>query len=331
MFYYNKNCNFSLQIFENSNPDSMKKIYVYLLMFIFGLFALVSFNSCNSCNRQSDTELSELDVIESVPLNEQLMEDFNKSKLIFYSLPSPLETAMLIKRAGAGFDRSILNPIENISRYNTNLKMALNLGVYSADLSYASLFDQTQTTIEYMGNAKKLAEDLGIMGSIDEATVRKLEENMNNRDAVMDIISETFMNSNAYLSENNRASISLMVLAGGWIEGLYLATQLSRYNMENNQRLIDRIIYQKLSLYTLLNLMESYEQDPLISQLMDKFEQLRIIFDDIKIVNTSDVESTTDVERRVTTIKAQSETYMEPAVFEDLCEKVEELRTYFVS
>ncbi len=309
----------------------MKDIYTYLFLFIFGLFSLVSFNSCNSCNRQSDSEMSELGIIESVPLNEQLMEDFNKSKLIFYSLPSPLETAMLIKRSGARFDRSILNPIESISRYNTNLKMALNLGVYSADLSYSSLFDQTQTTIEYMGNAKKLAENLGIMGSIDETTIRKLEENMNNRDAVMDIISETFMNSNAYLSENNRVSISLMVLAGGWIEGLYLATQLSRDNMENNQRLIDRIIYQKLSLYTLLNMMESYDQDPHISQLIDKFKQLRVIFDDIKIVNTSDVEATTDVERRVTTIKAQSETYMEPAVFKDLCEKVEELRTDFVS
>jgi 1,2-phenylacetyl-CoA epoxidase PaaB subunit len=246
-------------------------------------------------------------------------------------LPSPLETAMLIKRAGANFNRTLLNPVANIGQYNSNLKMALNLGIYSADLSYSSLFDQTQTTIEYMGNAKKLAENLGIMGSIDETTIRKLEENMNNRDAVMDIISETFMSSNAYLSENNRAAISVMVLAGGWIEGLYLATQLSRDNMENNERLIDRIVYQKLSLYTLLNMMESYDEDPHINMLIDKFKQLRVIYDDIKIVNTSDVEASTNAEKQVTTIKAQSKTYMEPAVFEDLCKKVEELRSDFVS
>lgn len=308
----------------------MKNIYT-LILFLSGLSFLLSMNSCNSCSQQPETGETELEIVESVPLNEQLMDDFNKSKLIFYSLPSPLETAMLIKRAGAVFNSSMLNPVENISRYNTNLKMALNLGVYSADLSYASLFDQTQATIEYMGNAKRLAENLGITGSVDESTIRKLEENMNNREVVMDIISETFMNSNAYLSENNRAAISVMVLAGGWIEGLYIATQLSCNNMENNQRLIDRIVYQKLSLYTLLNMMESYNQDPHISQLIDKFKQLRVIFDDIKIVNTSEVEASTDNEKRVTTIRAESETYMEPSVFKDLCEKVKELRTDFVS
>ena len=309
----------------------MRNIYFSLVLLAGGLFLLFSFNACNSCNRQSGDEKTEQKILESVPLNQQLMEDFNKSKLIFYSLPSPLETAMLIKRTGAGFDHSILNPVGNVSRYQTNLKMALNLGVYSADLSYSSLFDQAQITIEYMGNAKKLAETLGIMGSIDESTIRKLEENMNNRDAVLDIISETFMTSNAYLSENNRAAISVMVLAGGWIEGLYLATQLCCNDPENNKKLMDRIVYQKLSLYTLLNMMESYKEDPHINLLVDKFKQLRVIFDDIKIESTSDVEATTNAEEKVTTIKAQSETYMEPAVFDELCKKVEELRTDFVS
>ncbi len=309
----------------------MRNVYFSIVLLAAGIFPLFLFNACNSCNRQSEDEKTEQKILESVPLNQQLMEDFNKSKLIFYSLPSPLETAMLIKRTGVGFDRSLLNPVESISQYQTNLKMALNLGVYSADLSYSSLFDQSQTTIEYMGNAKKLAENLGIMGSVDESTIRKLEENMNNRDAVMDIISETFMSSNAYLSENNRAATSVMVLAGGWIEGLYLATQLACNDQENNKRLMDRIVYQKLSLYTLLNMMESYDKDPHVSLLIDKFKQLRIIFDDIKIENTSDVEASTDSGKHITTIKAQSETYMEPAVFDELCKKVLELRTDFVS
>ncbi|MFW6202716.1 MAG: hypothetical protein ACOC30_00295, partial [Marinilabilia sp.] len=161
---------------------------------------------CKSGSEQKDSQESETEeeIEESVPVEERLIEDFQKSKMIFYSLPSPLETAMLIKRTGAGFDPDILNPLENRSRYNTNFKMALNLGIYSADMSYASLFDQTQITIEYMGNARELADELGIMEAVDEETIQELEENMNNREVVMNIISETFMNSNAYLSENNR-------------------------------------------------------------------------------------------------------------------------------
>ncbi len=265
-------------------------------------------------------------------MNDQLVDDFNKSKLIFYSLPSPLETAMLIKRAGASFDPDILNPLDNLSKYNTNSKMALNLGVYSADLSYASLFDQSQITIQYMGNARKLADDLGILGAIDEETIRELEENMNNREVVMNIISETYMNSNAYLSENNRAAISVMVLAGGWIEGLYLATTLTRGSLQNNKKLVERVLYQKLSLVTLLNMMETYQNENSdIEKLIGDLQELAELFDRVTILNTSSVEAVTDTTQKITTIKAESEIEISPDDYTLLCEKIAELRNNFIS
>jgi len=288
---------------------------------------------CRSGNDQKDSQESETEkeIMESVPVEEQLAENFRKSKLIFYSLPSPIETAMLIKRAGAGFDSEILNPLENRSRYNTNFKMALNLGIYSADMSYASLFDQTQITIEYMGNARELAQELGIMGAIDEATIQKLEENMNNQEVVLDIISKTFMNSNTYLSENNRAAISMMVLAGGWLEGLYLATSFTNGDVENNKELVDRILYQKLSLVTLLNMMESYREHPGVATLMDQFKKLESVFDQVTLVSTSDVELKTDTAEKITTVKANSEIQISPEDFQLLCSQIKELRSDFVS
>jgi Asp-tRNA(Asn)/Glu-tRNA(Gln) amidotransferase C subunit len=300
-------------------------------MLAFGALVFVFF-ACNSSGSKKDSGDSEKDIIESVPMNDQLVDDFNKSKLIFYSLPSPLETAMLIKRAGASFDPEILNPLDNISKYNTNFKMALNLGIYSADLSYASLFDQSQITIEYMGNSRKLADNLGILGAIDEQTIRELEENMNNREVVMNIISETYMNSNAYLSENNRAAISVMVLAGGWIEGLYLATSLTRGSLQNNKKLVDRILYQKLSLVTLMNMMATYEnQNSDIESLMADLQELADVFDKVTIVNTSEVEAVTDTMQKITTIKAQSEIEISPDDYIILCEKIAELRNNFIS
>jgi hypothetical protein len=38
-------------------------------------------------------------------------------------------------------NEELLNPIPNASKYTTNKKRALNLGVYTTDLSFASLFD----------------------------------------------------------------------------------------------------------------------------------------------------------------------------------------------
>ncbi|MCW3806214.1 hypothetical protein [Plebeiibacterium marinum] len=293
--------------------------------------ALLLVVSCVSDGKKSQ-KTEEEKIVESVQqVDSKMVEDFNKSKLIFYSLPSPLETAMLIKRSGARYDEEILNPVDNVTNYNTNLKMALNLGIYSADLSYTSLFDQTQSAIKYMGCAKKMAEGLSILEAIDENTIKKLEDNMNNRDAVMDIISESFMNSNAYLKENDRAALSVMVLVGGWVEGLYLATTLTNGSLENNRRLIDRIIYQKLSLITVLNLLETHSENEDIIYLQNKIGELKSIFEDIKIVNTSKVNAETDAENRITTIKAESETQITKEVFNRLLNKVAEIRGEFIS
>ncbi len=293
--------------------------------------ALVSvfLTSCNSGQKKQTTE--EEKIVESVSVDGKIIDDFKKSKLIFYSLPSPLETAMLIKRAGATYNEDLLNPITNLEKYVTNRQMALNLGIYSTDLSYTSLFDQTQSSIKYMANAKKLADGLGIIDVIDEATLRKLEENMDSRDVMLDIISETFMSSNAYLTENDRPAIAVMVLVGGWVEGLYLATRLTNGAIESNKRLIDRIVYQKLSLYTVINLLEEYKGNADIDYLLERISELNKIFDEVEINNTSKVEAATDAESKVTTIKAESETVISPVVFEKLTRKVKEIRTEFIS
>jgi len=308
----------------------MKRPFLWSVKMILatGLGAVLMY-SC-ACDPKSTKSKGE--PVDSAQVDQKLMEGFNKSKLVFYSLPSPLETAMLIKKTGVSYNPDILNPVENVSKYTTNRQMALNLGVYSADLSYTSLFDQTQSSIKYMSNAKKLADGLGIMEAIDENALKRLEENMNNKEVVMDIISESFMNSNTYLNENDRPAMAVMVLVGGWVEGLYLATTLTNGSIDNNQRLIEKIIYQKLSLYTVLNLLETYKDENTdINALYVKLNELKIIFDQIKIVNTSNVEAETNTEQRVTTIRADSETFMSKEVFESLCQKVKELRTEFIS
>ena len=125
---------------------------------------------------------------------------------------------MILKRSGAEYNPEILNPVENISRYTTTKSMALNLGIYSTNLSYASLFDQTQASIRYMTASKRLAEGLGILNAIDNSIIQRLEENVNNREVIMDIISESFLNTNSILEENDRVAVGSIILVGGWIE-----------------------------------------------------------------------------------------------------------------
>jgi len=152
--------------------------------------------------------------------NTQAIQDVKQAQKIFNALPSPLESAMLMKSAGAKFDRKFLNPVENAKNYTTQRSQALNLGIYTCDLSFASLYDETQLIIDYMAAAKKMADGLGILDAISKSTQDELSDNINNTEVVMKIVSETFLNSNSYLADNDQPALASIILVGGWMEGL---------------------------------------------------------------------------------------------------------------
>jgi len=296
----------------------------FLLISVILLFTV----SCSS-DRKKNNKLKLEDSIELVEIDEKLITEIKTAKQIFYSLPSPLETAMIIKKAGATFNPGILNPVENVSRYVTNKSMALNLGIYSTDLSYASLFDQTQFAINYMTTSQKLVDGLGITDAITNETIKKLEDNINHRDVIMDIISEAFMNSSSFLKENDRSAISSMVLIGGWIEGLYIATRLvDRTGMANNG-LIERIIDQKLSLMNVVQLLEENKEDEDIQSILVLINDLKLVYDKIKI--TSGPITTEKIEGSgVTKIKSTTESTFDETMFNELTNKVEAIRNNFI-
>lgn len=286
--------------------------------------------SCSSDNKDDKDNNGVIETDTAGQNNDDISNSMNQAKQVFYSLPSPIETAMLIKRAGAKYDESLLNPTTNAPNYMGNRSMALNLGIYSADLSFASLFDQTQTSIKYMSASKTLADNIGILNAISPEVMERLESNINQKDSIIDIISETFMNSNSFLKENDRAEIAAMILVGGWIEGLYIATQIAQMTNTADE-LIDRIIDQRLSLGTLLGLLEQYsEQSKDIASVYEELLKLKEIFDKIE-VTTSKIEPVTDPVTKVTTLKSTEEKApLDPAVFKALCKTVETYRNSIV-
>jgi len=291
------------------------------------LLIAVLIAGCGSDKKKSGSNEITLDETE---LDAGLLDDINSAKQIFYSLPSPLETAMLIKSAGATYDEELLNPVESTSNYTTNRSMALNLGIYTTDLSFASLFDQTQTSIQYMNAAKQMADGLGILDAIDNNTIERLEENINNRDVIMDIISETFMSSSSFLTENERPALASIVLVGGWVEGLYIASSLVGDDPIEDNKLVGRIVDQKLSFGIVLKLLDDNKDNSDVASLMDDIYDLKATFDKITIT-TSKIQAVPDEESNVTILKSESSVDMSEEVFRELQEKVNVLRTKFIS
>lgn len=296
----------------------MSKLFIPLTVIIFLTLSL----NCSTDKKNKDQFKEKVD--KELDIDQDLANDLKKAKRVFYSLPSPLETAMLLKRSGTNYNPQLINPTTHTIKYNTTAQKALNFGVYGADLSYAHLFSQTQQTIELMAASKKLADELGILGLIDNSIVQRLEKNINNRDSGLAIITEAFMTSNSYLSESGRPEAAVLVLAGGWMEGLYLATNLSKSSPNNNE-LIDRIMDQKLSLVTLLTLLSKYDYHPDVKKMLEMVYEIKSIFDQIQIV-TSKVEPVTDNNNRVTTLQSKSELFFSEDVFQELCQKTDSIR-----
>jgi hypothetical protein len=299
----------------------------------FLLFLLIAaFPACKSDkNKNKGKEVS----LDNFISGEDIFDDIDKAKKIFYSLPSPLETAMLIKSAGAEYNEQLLNSLSNVDKYTTNKSMALNLGIYTTDLSFCSLFDQTQTSLKYMEATRKLAEAMDIKDAIDEETMTRLEDNLNNRDVVMDIISETFLNSSSYLKENERQSVAAIVLVGGWIEGLYLATQVVGEKPPDGNKLVDRIAEQKLSFSIVDKMLEDNkvnekgEENVDVVSLINDLQGLRAAYNNI-VVQTSAVKVEANEQTNVTTLKSQTKITVTPEAFSELRNAVKSLRSNFI-
>jgi len=295
----------------------------FLLLFV-SLGLIIS-----GCNRGPRSEGSG-DFEATGGLDADTQEQINTAKRIFYSLPSPLETAMLIKNAGAQYDEGLMNYTGNTSRYITTKSKALNLGIYSTDLSYASLFDQTQATLNYIEAAKEMADGLNILDAINEETILRLEEHINNRDVIIDIISETLMNSSSFLKENGLEATASVVLVGGWIEGLYFATNLVNEGSLKNNKLVERIVDQKLSLDIMVKLLEESPEDEDAMAVLEDVKSLKTIFDRITI-KQGEVTAVEDLESNITTLESESSIHITNDVFRDLKSKVIEIRTSYIS
>ncbi|MDA9019264.1 hypothetical protein N9I61_01955 [Flavobacteriales bacterium] len=209
---------------------------------------------------------------------------------IFHAAPSPMETASLIKRSGAHFHSDALNAANEYNRYTTSDKQAINLGIYGADLSYATIFEENSTSLDYLASIKSLSQALGVSDVLSEEVMNEVEENRNDRDVLMDIVSETFYDLNERLKFNGQEDLAGLVVASGWVEGMYLAT---RHLDAAPDELKQRIAEQKLVLNDVMGLCNSYEQTPALTNLLTSMQSIENAFGGV--ASTSN-ESTTNRE-----------------------------------
>jgi len=303
------------------------KRFLKLFLIVFACVGMVAYQSCNTCNRQRFIN----DV--TIDLSGTLIDStyFSMAQKVIYALPTPVELSVLIKNSGVAWMPSLLNNPSDASNYLTNQKMALNLGAYLIDLTYAGLFSQTQTALRYKLAIQHLSEGLGLQAAFNINTLRSIEDNINDKDRLLQIISEAYAACMATFEESDRYFLTLTLLAGAWVESMYLATTSFDANLFQNEERIRLLVIDLILTFDMIwHVMSDFRNTPGIEELMNELSGLAYYLDRIGVEHDDNV-VTVSTDTNVSEISSSNYVDVTPEAFNNIREQIHSLRFKFTS
>lgn len=241
-----------------------------------------------------------------------------------FPIPSSWETSKLIRDYNIPFDKDLIST-NSAEKYATTFKQALNLGVLGSDISYLSAYNEIQQSMLILVSIKQLCVELGIDQVFNESTFSTIESNINHRDSITRIITNTYRQSDTYLKTNDRSDIGALVIAGAWVESMYMLTKISVQT--KNRDIINRIGEQKYPLANLIELLTPfYYKSQDVSDFIDCFIDLSNEFDGI-IYNYTYKKPTIVPDKKLIIINSQSRIVISEYHLQTIADKIAAIRS----
>tara|TARA_B100000683_G_scaffold263570_1_gene292010 strand:- start:10833 stop:11756 length:924 start_codon:yes stop_codon:yes gene_type:complete len=242
-----------------------------------------------------------------------------------FSIPSPIQLGRVIQKSGAPYNQDILNDPTASEGYIDLASQSLNLGIYGADLGYCALYDKQQESLGFMKSAQKLSDVLGISDAFDVETIKAIQRNLDNKDSLLYLISNSYRKADDYLQTSDRKQIGALVIVGGWIESLHFAGILGKGNKSAD--VVEMIGMQKHTINTILDkMLERYIVEPGVEEIYNDLDEIRMVFEKVNI-KYEYVAPVTDKEKKTTTLKSKTTVEISDEVFNEIVEKIEVFRT----
>jgi hypothetical protein len=199
-------------------------------------------------------------------------------EVIGYPIPTSYEVTTMLNDAGAPYIIGINNPTDNVKKYLTTKDRAINLGIYGADLSYASTYNLKQETRDYLHVSQELIDELQIESAFNHDFAKKVEENLENKDSLISIITDSFYDTYSYLRKNKQDVTSVLIVAGSWIESVYITSQII-ITSNDKEPFITILENQKNSLEQLLEVLEPVKEDMSVADIYAKLKEMEKIYE----------------------------------------------------
>ncbi|HVN59001.1 MAG TPA: hypothetical protein VMT63_11930 [Bacteroidales bacterium] len=194
-----------------------------------------------------------------------------------YPLPTSAQVIKMLTDLEVGYIIGISNPVDNAKKYYTNPKRSINLGVYGADLSYATLYNMNQEVMDYMGTIRIVANDLNMSGIYNQPLYDSIKKNFDNKDRLVKILTDAFNDTYTYMSENEQQPLALLVVGGAWVEGMFLTTHVSEaaYNVAGISKVL---LEQKKSFELYLDVTKPYLDNQAVADFVKSLDPIKTVY-----------------------------------------------------
>jgi len=294
--------------------------------FIFLIVVAIAFSSCNSCRNNGQKLSDDFNIPDSLKTDQPLELDKSVIDNMVQNIASPIETAAIIKGLKVPFNKELIASTKYSENFNTNFAKALGLGMYGCDLGYLNMYGKTSLVLDYITTIKSLADGIQVGQFFDFSTLKRLATNNENIDSLVLISQQSMSRIDNYLRENKRSNLSVLIVAGVWIEGLYFTAEVA--NDTNHQKMRDAVGDQKEIINQLMVLLYNYKKDPNTAELIKDFEEIKALYNEVKITvvigETEMIEKNgvlTYKQNDIQTIEMKDET------FKKIISKVQEIRS----
>jgi len=238
----------------------MKKLIVWVIAAL-----MISFWACEKpqeAQNANDTHLADTLAVDGGEISEDIMN-------LLVSIPNPREGANLLKEAGATFEQNLLNPENKVNNYRTQSEQAIGLGVYTADLSYASAFGKNESSLKYLSAIRNLADQLAIGNVFDKRLELRLKENSDNKDSLDRVFDDTFDQLSEQLKKAKQLPVQALLFSGAWVETAYLATQ--HWKQSPKPAIKKQVLERQSTLDDLIKILETYKSNEGAARILPAF------------------------------------------------------------
>lgn len=270
----------------------------------------------------SDEAASVEDTLEVLHNDAAMMKVDDK----IFSIPSPVQTVLLIRDLKVPYERDLLLPADRSGQFASRNKQALALGVYGADMAYAAVHEDGQRALRLLRAIEGLSGELSISNALDSGLVNAFKTHINDQEDLLRLTGQAFRSMDRYLKNEERHGVSTGILVGGWVEGLYLAVGTSPAEKVPPQ-VATRLAEQGRTLGNLIELLERNDEG---SELLAPMRELATALQKVK-VEYEFVEPTLDAENKTTYINSATRAEISPETLAEIVSKVRSLRAIIIA